>query len=141
MKLWNKIKSLIVAPDCPQCCLSGEPQWGPCCEVCYETVDSVTVGMNVAEAHDFEKMREERNAAIKTMIEDEYKRRGWAMEDVRHTFDFNSCYCACASGGPCEHNFQGWRDHYHENGMVCGGETVCKRCGLGAMSHSLRIGM
>ena len=41
----------------------------------------------------------------------------------------------CADGA--DHDWQGWREF--EDGR--GGETVCARCGLGAMSHSLRYGI
>lgn len=37
----------------------------------------------------------------------------------------------------CEHDFQGWREF--DDGR--GGETVCTKCGLGAMSWSLRTGL
>lgn len=37
----------------------------------------------------------------------------------------------------CEHTFKGWRAF--EDGR--GGETVCSKCGIGAMSDSLRNGM
>ena len=40
----------------------------------------------------------------------------------------------------CEHDFQGWRDHKDEQGRVMGGEQVCTKCGMGAMTHSLRTG-
>ena len=76
---------------------------------------------------DFESLRAKRNEAVR---------------EVMHTsFDPDACYCACAEGGPCEHDFPGWRDIEDEDGRVCGGETVCNRCGMGAMSHSLRIGL
>lgn len=35
----------------------------------------------------------------------------------------------------CEHDFGGWRDFEDGNG----GEQVCKKCGLGAMAHTLSI--
>lgn len=47
-----------------------------------------------------------------------------------HTDD---CYCDCANHGPCEHEFEGWREFDDRRG----GETVCKNCGLGAMSHDM----
>jgi len=37
----------------------------------------------------------------------------------------------------CEHDFQGWRDFADGRG----GETVCTKCGVGAMSWSLRTGI
>lgn len=85
---------------------------------------------------DFEALRAERNAAINVMIDEAAKSMGWDGP-VHSSFDPNACYCACASGGPCEHDFNGWREF--DDGR--GGETVCQRCGLGAMGHSLSIGM
>lgn len=43
------------------------------------------------------------------------------------------CKCNCAEGGTCEHTFSGWRVFEGGNG----GEQVCTRCGMGAMSHTL----
>lgn len=40
-------------------------------------------------------------------------------------------------GEPCEHDFQGWREFADGRG----GETVCTKCGVGAMSWSLRTGI
>jgi hypothetical protein len=36
----------------------------------------------------------------------------------------------------CSHDFQGWREF--EDGR--GGERVCTKCGMGAMTYSLRTG-
>jgi hypothetical protein len=40
----------------------------------------------------------------------------------------------------CQHNFQGWREIKCEPGEGGGGETVCTKCGMGAMEYSLRCG-
>lgn len=37
----------------------------------------------------------------------------------------------------CDHDFQGWREFADGRG----GETVCTKCGMGAMSWSLRTGI
>lgn len=37
----------------------------------------------------------------------------------------------------CKHDFQGWREF--EDGL--GGETVCTKCGMGAVTYSLRVGL
>lgn len=37
----------------------------------------------------------------------------------------------------CDHDFQGWREFADGNG----GETVCTKCGMGAMQWSLRTGL
>ena len=34
----------------------------------------------------------------------------------------------------CDHDFQGWREFADGRG----GETVCSKCGMGAMAYSLR---
>lgn len=84
---------------------------------------------------DFEALRERRNAAVEKMLSDFCQKHDWGADKVSSNFDPNACYCDCAKGGPCEHDWQGWREF--EDG--CGGEQVCSRCGMGAMSHSLRV--
>lgn len=81
---------------------------------------------------DFEALRAQRNTAVKAQLNEMVEKNGWDPSKIHHNFDFNACYCACVSGGPCEHDFQGWRE------FEGGGEQVCKRCGMGAMSHTLR---
>ncbi len=85
------------------------------------------------EEPDFEKLRAERNAAAQTILEEFAKECGRDPTEIQSSFNPNACYCACPDG-PCEHNFEGWR--VFEDGR--GGETVCSRCNMGAMSHSLR---
>ncbi len=89
----------------------------------------------MSEKPDFEALRAQRNEGVKEEIAALCAKHGWDASKVHHSFDFNACYCDCESGGPCEHDFQGWREF--ENGR--GGEQVCKRCGMGAMSHSMRF--
>ena len=83
---------------------------------------------------DFEALRKQRNDDIEKIIQQVCDERGWERAKITSTFNPDSCYCACAEGGPCEHDFQGWREF--DEGR--GGERVCSRCGMGAMSHSLR---
>lgn len=40
----------------------------------------------------------------------------------------------------CAHDFKGWQDTHDEDGNICGGEQVCTKCGMGAMTYSLRMG-
>ena len=88
---------------------------------------------------DFETLRKQRNDAVRKMIQDETIRNGWDPKTVTCDFDFDACYCACVSHGPCEHDFKGWRDMLNSRGEVTGGERVCARCGMGAMAHSIRF--
>lgn len=86
---------------------------------------------------DFEKLRAKRNAAVTKAIQEMWGRLGGSTDEAPvSNFDPNACYCACSTGGPCEHNWSGWREF--EDG--CGGEQVCSRCGCGAMSHSMGCG-
>lgn len=85
---------------------------------------------------DFEALRNERNAATERIVRDICIERGWDEKKVElYSFDPNACYCNCPKG-PCEHDWQGWREFADGSG----GERVCTRCGKGAMSHSLRTG-
>ena len=43
--------------------------------------------------------------------------------------------CMCGGRSKCEHEWGGWREI--DDGR--GGEQVCKKCGLGAMAHSLSL--
>jgi hypothetical protein len=40
----------------------------------------------------------------------------------------------------CAHDFQGWEVLKDDYGRECGGTTVCTKCGMDAMSYSLRMG-
>ncbi len=89
----------------------------------------------MTERPDFEALRRQRNAEAEDIIRKLWARLGGDPDQAPvSTFDPEACYCACPDG-PCEHDFQGWREF--EDG--CGGEQVCDRCGTGAMSHSMRV--
>jgi hypothetical protein len=73
---------------------------------------------------------------IGAMLDEMADRQGTPRSDLRvghinYGGGSTECYCACASGGPCQHEFDGWRE------FESGGEQVCKRCGMGAMHHTL----
>jgi len=93
----------------------------------------------MAEAPDFDKLRAERDAAVAAIVKATILRIDGdeAAEKAFYHVNFGGgsalCYCACADGGPCEHQFAGWREF--EDGL--GGEQFCQRCGMGAMSHSM----
>lgn len=40
----------------------------------------------------------------------------------------------------CDHDFSGGVDLKDDQGRVCGFTTVCTKCGIDAMSYSLRCG-
>lgn len=83
---------------------------------------------------DFEALRAKRNDEIEAFAA-KLRAEGWHVSACLMR-SRDACYCACAEGGPCEHEFQGWREFQDEDGCG-GGEAFCRRCGLGAMSHSL----
>lgn len=87
---------------------------------------------------DFEALRAKRDAALEAIVEAFAKERGINRKDVLVHVSPGGCYCSCPDG-PCEHEWGGWREFETEGGGG-GGEQVCKRCGMGAMSHSLRCG-
>jgi hypothetical protein len=85
---------------------------------------------------DFDALRAERNRITQAWMDDIATEKAWGKMSMSDA-EKNSCYCDCANGGPCEHDFQGWREFEDGNG----GERVCSRCGMGAMWHTLHIGM
>ena len=85
---------------------------------------------------DFAALRAKRDATLRKWVEDFAREHGIDPEKMLvHVSGGHGCYCDCPNG-PCEHEFTGWREC--DDG--CGGEQVCRLCGTGAMSHSLRTG-
>ena len=84
---------------------------------------------------DFAALRAQRNARVRASIQALANEWGVDVESLKTTFRPTACYCACASGGPCEHKWDGagWTS---EDG--CGWSATCSRCGATAISHSLR---
>lgn len=91
---------------------------------------------------EFDALKRERDEGIRKLLRD-VRKQVWpdAPDDESlqfHCSDYEAiCYCACPDG-PCQHEFSGWRDIHNDDGEVCGGEQFCSRCGMGAMSHSMR---
>ena len=88
---------------------------------------------------DFEALKEKSRQQLRKAVDDATA-EWWDSKpgEVKINDPFKDCcYCDCASGGPCEHEFDGWRDF--EDGH--GGEQFCQRCGMGAMGHSMRMGI
>lgn len=84
---------------------------------------------------DFAALRAKRDAAIEETIRSVCAKWGWDRSKAAvHVSGAGGCYCACGTGGPCEHEFSGWREI--DGGL--GGEQFCRLCGTGAMSHMLR---
>lgn len=84
---------------------------------------------------DFAALRAARNAERKK-FEDEMRKEGWnIVHACAHNID-DACYCACASGGPCEHT---WDGAPYESEDGCTYSATCSRCGTTAISHSLRV--
>ena len=81
----------------------------------------------------FEALRAERNAMHEAWLK-EMAADGW--RPVGNCFDPNACYCACATGGPCEHAWNG-PEYVSEGG--CLSSATCARCGMTAFSHSMRF--
>lgn len=84
---------------------------------------------------DFEALRRERNESMRKRIEKTAQEYGVPADSLRTSFNPNACYCACATGGPCEHKWDG--EWFEFDG---GGTATCSRCGGTAMSHSMRVG-
>lgn len=84
---------------------------------------------------DFPTLRAERNARVKAQLDRLAAEYGWDDSQAHSTHDDAACYCACATGGPCEHRWDG--APVEEDGLWT---TTCSRCGMWAFSHSMRTG-
>jgi len=83
---------------------------------------------------DFEALRAERNTARDAWVE-KMRAEGWELASFCTNNANDACYCACGSGGPCEHTWDGQPYQSQDGSMY---STTCSRCGMTAMSHSLR---
>jgi hypothetical protein len=86
-------------------------------------------------APDFEALRAQRNADFKKSVQRIAAQFHCEPEELSSTFNPNACYCACTSGGPCEHRWDG--EPVEEGGLWT---TTCSRCAMWAFSHSMRTG-
>ena len=84
---------------------------------------------------DFAALRARRNAAIQEECQKIADELGVPLQTMRSNFNPAACYCACGTGGPCEHKWdgEGWES---EDGR--GWSATCSRCGTTAMSHDMR---
>lgn len=84
---------------------------------------------------EFDELKRQRDASLSAALRALFDEKGWDPDKAFvHTSGSSGCYCACASRGPCQHEWNGpWRDF--DDGR--GGETTCSKCGAGSMSHDM----
>jgi hypothetical protein len=83
--------------------------------------------------HDFEALRAKRNESVLKMLSEQAEKWGVPVESINTSFNPHACYCACTTGGPCEHKWDG--EPWESDGLWT---TTCSRCGCTAFSHSMR---
>ena len=83
-------------------------------------------------APDFDALRAQRNATVQEHLQKMADEWGVPLQSLRSNFNPAACYCACGTGGPCEHKW----DWGSEDG--CALSATCSRCGCIAMSHDMR---
>lgn len=86
-------------------------------------------------SHDFEALRAKRNQEMTEFVRKFCEKAGVPVEEIRTAFNPNACFCACGTGGPCEHCWDGepWES---EDGLAW--STMCSRCGCLSMSHDIQ---
>ena len=84
---------------------------------------------------DFEALRAARNAKVRQHMQKLAGELGVDPEEMQSNFNPHACYCACGTGGPCEHKWDG-KPYESEDG--CAWSTTCSRCGMTAMNHDMR---
>jgi hypothetical protein len=85
---------------------------------------------------DFEALRAKRNESVRNSIQELATELGVPFHKLSSNFKPNSCYCACATHGPCEHTWDG-EPYESEDGLEF--STTCSRCGMTSMSHDMRF--
>lgn len=83
----------------------------------------------------FAALRAERNAKAQAWAEKFAEEHGVPLQSLRRSHNPNACYCACGTGGPCEHRWDG-PDWESDDGLCS--SVTCSRCGSTAMSHDMR---
>lgn len=92
--------------------------------------------MPQSEATDFEALRAKRNAVVQASMQKLADELGLPVTNLSSSHNPNACYCACASGGPCEHKWDG-APYESEDGLCW--SVTCSRCGCTAMSHDMLV--
>lgn len=95
-----------------------------------------TLEIEMSDTPDFEALRSERNRLVTAAHQKFADEEGIPIEALRSNFDPDKCYCACTTGGPCEHKWGGTL-YVSEDGCVC--SSTCSRCGSTAMHHDMRV--
>lgn len=85
---------------------------------------------------DFEALRAERNKKHDEWVQKFCAEHDFSPEDLRTNYNPDACYCACGTGGPCEHKWDG-EEYVSEDECLC--SATCSRCGMTAFSHSMRF--
>jgi hypothetical protein len=91
--------------------------------------------MSTSTPPDFAALRAARNAAIEAEMQRQAQDWGVPLQSMLCSFNPAACYCACTSGGPCEHDWDGEPYDDQDSGLW---SATCSKCGTLAMSHSLR---
>ena len=86
---------------------------------------------------DFDALRAKRTAPVMAVMQKLADECGVTVESLHSNYNANACYCACGTGGPCEHAWDGepWES---EDGLAW--SSTCSRCGCTSMSHDMRVG-
>lgn len=84
---------------------------------------------------DFEALRAERNRQVMDVHKKLAEELGVPLQSMRSNFNPAACYCACGTGGPCEHKWDG-AEWVSDDGLAS--SVKCSRCGTTAMSHDMR---
>lgn len=82
---------------------------------------------------DFAALRAKRDAAIQRQMQVMADEWGVPLQRLLTSHNTRGCYCACTTGGPCEHDWDG--EPYESDGLWT---TTCSKCGATAFSHSMK---
>ena len=85
---------------------------------------------------DFNALRAERNGKVMRSQQRLADDIGMPLSSLRSRYNPDACYCACTTGGPCEHKWDGEGVEFDDGR---GWSVTCSLCGCTAMSHDMRV--
>ena len=90
----------------------------------------------MTEKPDFDALRAARNRKHDEWVQKFCAEHDFTPESLQTNYNPDACYCACGTGGPCEHKWDG--EAYVSEDECLHITTYCSRCGMTAFSHDMR---
>jgi hypothetical protein len=89
----------------------------------------------MSEKPDFEALRRDRNERQQASMKRLAEELDIPLASLTSNHNPDACYCACSTGGLCEHQWNGEGVEFDDGR---GWSVTCSRCNCTAMGHDMR---